>query len=46
MKRHFNPRMIGTTLASAAVASVLALGVAQAQERQGPGYGQGPMMGQ
>ena len=47
MKERFNSRMIGTTLASAAMASVLVLGVAQADERQqAAGYGQGSPMGQ
>ena len=46
MKKHFNSRMIATTLAGAAVASVLALGVAQADQRQDAGGSQGAAMGQ
>ncbi len=47
MKERFNSRMIGTTLAAAAMASVLVLGVAPAEERQqGAGYGPGSAMGQ
>lgn len=43
----FNSRLIGTPLAGAAMASVLVLGVGEAEERpQGADSGQGSSMGQ